>query len=144
MREMIAFDLKCSRGHIFEGWFQNSQSFEKQNRKKLVSCPFCNNTKIKRIISPVATRSSSREEPGKDAIAIDYGRLAKEIVEYVHKNFDDVGHDFAKEALKMHYGVTERRNIRGAATPGDEKLLKEENVEFFKIPLMKRNQDKEN
>ncbi len=33
---MIAFDLKCSRGHIFEGWFQNSQSFEQQNSKKLV------------------------------------------------------------------------------------------------------------
>jgi len=141
---MIAFDLQCSRGHIFEGWFQNNQSFEKQNRKKLVSCPFCSNTKIKRIISPVATKISSREEPGKEAITIDYGRLAKEVVEYVHKNFDDVGHDFTKEALKMHYGVTEKRNIRGSATPGDEKVLKEEKIEFFKIPLMKRDEDKEN
>jgi hypothetical protein len=141
---MIAFDLKCSRGHIFEGWFQNNHSFEKQNSKKQVSCPFCSNTKIRRIISPVATRISPREEASKEAIAIDYGRLAKEVVEYVHKNFDDVGHDFAKEALKMHYGVTERRNIRGSATPGDEKLLIGEKIEFFKIPLMKRDEDKEN
>lgn len=141
---MIAFDLQCSRGHIFEGWFQNNQSFEKQNSKKLVSCPFCSSTKIKRIISPVATRISAREEPGKESTPIDYARLAQEVVEYVHKNFDDVGHDFAKEALKMHYGVAEKRNIRGSATPGEEKLLRGEKIQFFKIPLIKRDEDKEN
>lgn len=141
---MIAFDLKCSRGHVFEGWFQNNQCFEEQNRRKLVSCPFCSNTKIKRIISPVATRLASRGESEKEEITIDYRRLAKEVVDYVHKNFDDVGHHFTKEALKMHYGVTDKRNIRGSATPEEEKLLKEEKIEFFKIPLPKRDQDKEN
>ena len=141
---MIAFDLQCSRGHIFEGWFQNNESFEKQNSKKLVSCPFCSNTKITKIISAVATRVSSRPEAARDAIPIDYERLAREVVEYVHKNFDDVGHDFAKEALKMHYGVVEKRNIRGSATPGDEKLLRQEKIEFFKVPFVKREDDKEN
>jgi hypothetical protein len=141
---MIAFDLKCSKGHIFEGWFRNSQSFEEQNSKKLVNCPICSNTKIKRIISPVATRLVSRGEPGKEEITIDYSRLAKEVVDYVHKNFDDVGHDFTREALKMHYGVADRRNIRGSATPQDEKVLREEKIEFFKIPLLKREEDKKN
>ena len=141
---MIAFDLKCSRGHIFEGWFQNSQSFEEQNSKKLVNCPVCNNTKIARIISPVATRLVSRGESEKEEIAIDYRRLAKEVVDYVHKNFDDVGHDFTREALKMHYGVADRRNIRGSATAEEEKVLREEKIEFFKIPLLKREEDKKN
>jgi hypothetical protein len=141
---MIAFDLKCSRGHIFEGWFRNSQSFEEQNSKKLVNCPICSNTKIKRIISPVATRLVSRAEPGKEEITVDYSRLAKEVVDYVHKNFDDVGHDFTREALKMHYGVADRRNIRGSATPQDEKVLREEKIEFFKVPLLKREEDKKN
>jgi len=82
---MIAFDLKCSRGHIFEGWFQNNHSFEKQNSKKLVSCPFAATRRSAGSSPPVATRISPREEPSKEAIAIDYGRLAKEVVEYVKR-----------------------------------------------------------
>jgi hypothetical protein len=55
-----------------------------------------------------------------------------------------VGHDFTREALKMHYGVADRRNIRGSATPEEEKVLSEEKIEFFKIPLLKREEDKKN
>jgi hypothetical protein len=61
--------------------------------------------------------------------------MGKEIVDFVEKNFDDVGCDFAKEALKIHYGVTEPRNIRGVSTKAEEKTLKEEGIQFFKIPL---------
>ncbi|MCP4682930.1 MAG: DUF1178 family protein, partial [Desulfobacterales bacterium] len=25
---MIAFDMECSQGHIFEGWFDSHESFE--------------------------------------------------------------------------------------------------------------------
>ena len=136
--EMIVFDLECSRGHRFEGWFQDIQSFEIQNKKKLVSCPYCNDTRIKRVLSPVATKITNRPHPREEAgKAIDYPRLAREIVEYINKNFDDVGHNFAKEALKMHYGVTDKRNIRGSATEEEEKMLKKEKIEFFKIPLPK-------
>jgi hypothetical protein len=141
---MIAFDLECSRGHLFEGWFQNSHSFEEQNARKMVSCPFCEDTNIRRVISPVTVKGSSRHEPEKEATAIDYPRLAREIVEYINKNFDDVGHSFAKEALKMHYGVTERRNIRGSATAEEEKLLREEKIEFFKIPVPRTDEGKKN
>ena len=141
---MIVFDLRCSRGHVFEGWFQNGQSFEEQNTKKLVSCPVCSDLSIRRVISPVTTRTSSKEETIKEVSAIDYPRLAREIVDYINKNFDDVGQNFAKEALKMHYGVTEKRNIRGSATSEDEKMLKKEEIEFFKIPMPKTDEDKKN
>jgi hypothetical protein len=141
---MIAFDLECSRGHVFEGWFQNNHSFEEQNARKLVSCPFCNDTHIRRIISPVAMKGSSRDETEKNAAIIDYPRLAREIVDYVNRNFEDVGHGFTKEALKMHYGVTEKRNIKGSATAEEEKLLREEKIEFFKIPFPKTEEDKKN
>jgi hypothetical protein len=49
--------------------------------------------------------------------------------------FDDVGCDFAKEALKIHYGVEEPRNIRGVSTKEEEKMLKKEGVDFVKIPM---------
>ena len=45
---------------------------------------------------------------------------------------------FAKEALKIHYGETEKRNIKGTATSDEETLLKKEGVQFLKIPVVKR------
>ena len=141
---MIAFDLECSMGHSFEGWFHNSESFEEQKAKKLVSCPFCNDTKVKRILSPVAMKTVSRKNEDKDTRPIDYQRLAKEIVDYINKNFEDVGSDFAKEALKIHYAVTEKRNIKGSATKAEEKILEDEGIEFFKVPSPKVDDDKKN
>ncbi len=134
---MIAFDLECSEGHVFEGWFNNIESFEEQEAKKMVSCPYCSDTRIRRIISPVALKTTSRFEEGRDPNPIDYRRLAGEIVDYINKNFDNVGTTFTKEALKMHYGVTEKRNIRGSATAEEERLLKNEKIDFFKVPMPK-------
>jgi hypothetical protein len=45
---------------------------------------------------------------------------------------------YAKEALKIHYGVSDKRNIHGTSTDDEEKLLKEEGVEFHKIPFPRR------
>jgi hypothetical protein len=139
---MIAFDLECSNGHLFEGWFNNIKSFEKQNAKQLVSCPYCDDTNIRKVISPVAMRTSSRPDEKRDVNSIDYRRLAKEMVDYLNKNFDDVGPNFTKEALKMHYGVTEKKNIKGSATVEEEKMLREEKIEFCKIPIPKIDDDK--
>ena len=33
----------------------------------------------------------------------------------------------------MHYDVTEKRNIRGTSTEKEEKMLRDEEVEFFMI-----------
>ncbi|GAF80350.1 unnamed protein product, partial [marine sediment metagenome] len=62
-------------------------------------------------MSPVAIKRShpdTRTPPG----PIDYQRLAREVVNYIQDNFEDVGSKFAAEAFKIHYGVSEKRNIR--------------------------------
>jgi len=141
---MIAFDLECSRGHRFEGWFNNIESFEEQNSKNQILCPYCNDTHIRRILSPVAVKSSSRKEEVDVRDAIDYRRLAAEMWHYINKNFDDVGHEFTKEALKMHYGVTEKKNIRGSATAEEEKVLRDEGIQFFKVPVPKFEDENQN
>ena len=56
---MIVFDLQCSQGHIFEGWFENSQSFEEQNKKELINCPYCDDINIKRVLSPITVKGNS-------------------------------------------------------------------------------------
>ena len=140
---MIAFDLECSRGHVFEGWFDSLDSFEEQNRNGLVRCPFCEDTNIRKVMSPVAVKKS---RPDKQTVpeSIDYQRLAREVIDYIQTNFEDVGPTFSAEALKMHYGVTEKRNIRGSATAQEEKVLKDEGIEFFKVPMPKTDKEKKN
>lgn len=140
---MIVFDLECSRGHIFEGWFDSLESFEEQNAKKLVICPHCEDASIRRVMSPVAFKKTHADAPASPG-PIDYQRLAREVVNYIQDNFEDVGPKFTAEALKIHYGVSERRNIRGSATSDEEETLKEEGVEFFKVPLPKVDDSENN
>jgi len=137
---LIAFDLRCSDSHSFEGWFKDLESFNEQNSKGMVTCPFCKSTDITRVLSPVAFKSSQGGEKPRE-VEPDYEKLAKGIMEYIKNNFDDVGADFSKEALKMHYGVSKKRNIRGSATGEEEETLKEEGIKFFKIPSVKPKDD---
>lgn len=141
---MIVYDLECSQGHIFEGWFENYQSFEVQDAKNMINCPYCDDTNIKKVLSPVAMKSSSSHGEKVDTGSIDYKRLAKEIMDHINDDFDDTGSDFAKEALKMHYGVAEKRNIKGSATATEEKMLTEEGVQFFRIPVFKDDSGNDN
>jgi len=137
---MIVFDLSCSNGHSFEGWFKDLESFNEQNSMGMITCPFCKSTNISRVLSPVAIKSSQGEKKQRE-VEPDYKKLADGVMEYITNNFDDVGTDFAKEALKMHYGVAEKRNIKGSATVGEEEILKEEGIKFFKIPPLKIKDD---
>ena len=133
---MIAYDLQCSRGHVFEGWFDDLKSFESQRKQGLVSCPVCNDASVSRIPSTFAIRSTEELPTGKTgAKYLEKERLQGQIVDFVRKNFDDVGTEFTKEALKMHYGVQEPRNIRGTSTQQEEETLRKEGIEFFKIPI---------
>lgn len=140
---MIAFDMQCSSGHIFEGWFDSLKSFEEQNSKDMVSCPYCEDTNVKKVLSPVSVKRSAESKPLSQA-PIDYQKLAKEMVNYINTNSEDVGTKFAAEALKMHYGATEKKNIRGIATPQEEESLKQEGVDFFKFPVYNPKKDKNN
>lgn len=140
---MIVFDLECSKGHIFEGWFDSHEAFEEQNAKRMVSCPHCDDSNINRVITPVAVRKSNPENQTA-RIPINYQKLAREVVDYIQKNSEDVGPKFTAEALKIHYGVAEKRNIRGSATSEEEETLKEEGVDFFKVPWPKMDEEKKN
>ena len=131
---MIAYDLKCINGHAFEGWFEDSEAYLAQKKKGLIACPVCNDTNVSRIPSTFAIKSSAI--PRNISLqGENLKKIGKEVVDFIEKNFDDVGCEFAKEALKIHYGVEQPRNIRGVSTKEEEKMLKEEGVEFLKIPM---------
>jgi hypothetical protein len=131
---MIAFDLFCSNGHKFECWFKDGASFEDQKSAGIITCPICNDHLIEKAFSPFAIKrggEKSKEE-------IDPHRVLQVVQDYLDKHFEDVGKGFYKEALKIHYGEAEKRNIKGTATTEEEVILKEEGVQFFKVPVVKR------
>jgi hypothetical protein len=132
---MIAFDLFCSNGHKFECWFKDSASFEEQKSSGIINCPICDDTQVERVYSPFMIKKGEEKKKKEEVNPYQALRL---IQEYLDKNFEDVGMSFAKEALKMHWGESEKRNIKGMATPQEETLLKEEGVQFFRVPIIKR------
>lgn len=145
---MIVYDLKCSCGCQFEGWFDNISQFEQQNSKNSITCPQCGGDEIDKILSPVAVsrRSSNSFVAGQlvdspEQAGEAFGKLLREVQEYVEENFEDVGHNLAKETLKIYYGVCQPRNIRGVATSDEEKMLKDEGIELLKIPIVKKSSD---
>jgi hypothetical protein len=137
---MIAYDLECENGHVFEGWFDDAGDYSRQKKKNLLVCPVCDSAAVSRRPSAFSVRSATnlpKDVAQQQQMVAEMGR---KISEYVADNFDDVGTDFSKEALKMHYGVAEPRNIRGVSTQAEEDTLKEEGVHFFKIPVQKRTE----
>ena len=133
---MIAYDLQCENGHRFEGWFEDEQAYKKQMANGLLDCPSCGSAGIKRIPSTFAIKSGSPSSEPSDAVAnISPDQLADSVRHFIDNQFENVGSDFATEALKMHYGASEPRNIRGVSTKTEEKMLEEEGISFMKIPV---------
>ena len=133
---MIAYDLECGQGHTFEGWFEDQKAFEDQKRDNLVACPVCNDTSVVLVPSAFSIKSCSPQGEGTEAsMKADASWEPQRVAEFLDKHFEDVGSRFASEALKMHYGVSEKRNIKGTSTKGEEETLEKEGIKFFKIPV---------
>jgi hypothetical protein len=133
---MMVLDLKCANEHYFEGWFANTKAFNHQKEAGEICCPVCENNQVIQVLSPVAIKRSSRFSPEVEDSNPSMDTL-NQFYKFVADNFEEVGSEFTKEALKIHYGVTDKRNIRGTSTEDEEKVLKEEGVDFYKIPFPK-------
>ena len=135
---MISFNLICSKGHEFGGWFPSSDSFETQVKKKQVPCPDCGDTKVsKSITAPtVAAKSTVKEKRKADAAKL--RKMLGEVRDHVEKNFDDVGDEFPEEARRIYYGETEPRDIYGNASDEEAEDLAEEGVPVGRLPWLKR------
>ncbi len=143
---MIVFDLTCKNNHTFEGWFDDNHSFEQQKEQGFLTCPVCDCPDVYKSPTTFGVVKSQAKPPQikktqEDHIPVNIEILKKEIQNFIEKEFDNVGSDFTKEALKMHYGVKKPRNIRGSSTEEDDKMLKKEGVPVVKLPLPERSGD---
>lgn len=129
---MIIYDLQCTVGHTFEGWFKSKDEFDREKDAGRLSCPVCGGGEVRLI--PSGGHTPGKEKPPQ---ARNGPVFVKTLTKFVEENFKDVGDRFADEATKMHYGEIDHRNIRGTMTGEEEKTLREEGVQYLKIPMIK-------
>jgi hypothetical protein len=151
---MIRYNLRCERGHAFESWFQSSQAYESQEKRRLVSCPACGSAKVERAImapqivskkgrdaaAPAPAASTEVATPASTPLMMAQERelraKLKELRDHIVKNADNVGERFPNEARKMHYGDIEHRPIYGEASPEEARSLIDEGVEVSPLPVL--------
>ena len=131
---MIVFNLVCSEcEYPFEGWFDDTKSFNIQKKRKLINCPNCESSNVsKTLVAPnVSKKSNSKPVKNKKTLASNIKKIRK----IVEKNFDYVGDNFFEEAKKIKYGETKDRPIYGEATVEETKELIEEEINITPLPF---------
>jgi hypothetical protein len=127
---VIRYSLQCVGEHEFETWFSDSSAYDKQRKKKLVECPVCGSTEVKKQIMAPSVRSSDKAVPAEVAAA----KAAAEIRQHIETTHDYVGDKFADEARAMYYGETEHRPVWGEVTPDVARDLIDEGVPAMPLP----------
>jgi hypothetical protein len=130
---MIVFDMQCSDGHTFEGWFKGRDEIDRERKAGRLTCPVCGSQEVQVLLSG---GHISKAAAGPET-SLRGSSMTKVLNDYIEKNFDNVGHQFAEEAIKMHFGEIDPKNIRGTMTDEEEKDLLEEGIEYIKIPFPK-------
>ena len=137
---MIIFDLTCTHGHRFEGWFASADDFERQTKAVLVRCPVCDDASVVRIPSAkvhvgkaTIDAPPAADEPEAEKVTGLPDELIRKLREIV-RNTENVGRRFPEEARKIHYEEVPARPIRGQATKDDADALREEGIDFSPLP----------
>jgi hypothetical protein len=128
---MILFDLRCSSGHGFEGWFKDSDAFDAQVARGELACPVCGDHAVEKALMAPAVRSGARNDAVKTAAML---QVLRKIRSEVETKCEHVGPRFAEEARKIHHGEAEKRGIYGDATEPEVRALEDEGIEVAKIP----------
>lgn len=160
---MIRFALRCQKGHEFEAWFRNGDTYDRQAKRGEVRCPDCGSAKVAKAImapaiakggrravaeapaaetpAPAADPPAAAPEAGEVHVAGKLREALREMRSFIEKNAEYVGPRFADEARKMHKGEADERSIYGEASDAEAEALKEEGIEFGRIPWPKYRHD---
>ena len=137
---MPKYNLRCTRDHEFEGWFASEKSYLDQKTKKLIACPICDNTGIRRaVMAPNVNLKSKKLQSKKSNTAFYNSRSTlQHLKTWVEKNCENVGDNFAKEARKASLGERDD-HIYGTASDKEIKELHKEGIGAIRIPNVKDN-----
>lgn len=155
---MIAFDLQCSGGHRFEGWFASSSDFDLQQSGGMLACPVCDDIVVRKALSvPNVGRKGNQvsSAPTNTPAPVPADQVSGEVVNAATlppvmlemmqklavaqtemlKNSDWVGRDFAETARAIHYGEEADRLIHGETSPDEAQALAEEGINVAPLPF---------
>jgi len=140
---MIVFDLKCARGHVFEGWFGSGGDYELQRARGLVSCPVCGAGEV--VKAPMAPAVPAKGNAAPDPATVkkmmaEMAGLQKKMLE----KSEHVGDRFPDEARAIHLGEAEARAIHGRASKAEAERLAEEGVPVAPLPFPVPDPDEQN
>ena len=60
---MILFDLLCSKGHAFEAWFRDSESFDRLAASGEIHCALCGDSQVRKALMAPNISTSRAAEP---------------------------------------------------------------------------------
>lgn len=148
---MVIYDLVCEQNHQFEGWFKSSEDWQQQLSAGLLTCPYCDSQEITK--KPTASKVTKKTNTGlskEDRLErvqqvvhshpqspekfAQLQSMLRKVHDYIDQNFEDVGNQFAEQAISMHKGDREEANIRGVATKEEVAELAEAGVEAIPLP----------
>jgi hypothetical protein len=149
---LIIYELGCSQGHRFEGWFASGDDFARQSDAAMVRCPVCDDQIVAIVpsakvrvarhgaaaapapaVAAAAPTAQTTDATANDAVTGLPVELLRKLREAV-RNTEDVGHRFPEEARKIHYEEAPARAIRGRASPDEAEALRDEGIDFATLP----------
>lgn len=140
---MIVFDVTCANEHTFEGWFKDSETFDAQVAAGEVVCPHCGDNHVRKGLAAPRLGGLRKARDASAPVAAmapaggkldEYLKAVHALKQHIEENSENVGERFPEEARKIHYGETEARSIYGEATAEEAEELRDEGVEFHRIP----------
>jgi len=156
---MIVYDLQCTSGHRFEGWFSSSADFDRQCKGGLLACPTCGTLEVSKAPMAPAVPAKGNAHNDQRASAPETGeqeasgesaplsnmpltpevqeamtRLAEAQARALEKS-TFVGRDFAEQSRAMHYGERDEAPIHGQASLEEARALIEEGVPVAPLPF---------
>ena len=139
---MIKYKLICKDcGTTFDSWFSSSKEYEKLKKKKFLNCHFCNSLNVGKDLMSPNVSTSKNNLTDIDSSSEKYKEIKKTIYKYqefIKKNFEYVGENFAYEARSLHYKNKKKaKGIYGIATKKDLNELKEEGIKAEILPWIK-------
>ena len=146
---MIKYRLICDSEHEFDGWFPSSVAFSKQKKAGQLTCPVCDSRHVdKALMSPGVNRARNaqklaraREEtqsPDQMMPASQAKNVLRKIGQYITKNFENVGDQFYREAVRCEEGDRDDR-FYGTPTKEETNKLLDEGIDLFHVPKLKDN-----
>ena len=141
---MIKYKLLCKDcSKDFESWFSSSKEFEKLKKLKFLNCPNCNSFKIEKSLMAPSVINKKKENNNLNLKKnLEIKNKLREYKNFIKKNFEYVGDNFAYEARSNHYNNKKKdKGIYGKASIKDIKELSEEGIETENIPWVNDNEN---